>query len=623
MKETKFIDQNKEKWAKFETLSKNKSADPDEISNLFIEITDDLSYAKTQYPKRTVRVYLNNLAQSVFLQLHKSSSNKGKFAQFWKHDLPLEMYKARKVTLFVFVFFLFAMLLGILSTHNDSDFLGVFTGEAYLERTDEAIERGDPAAVYGTEEGTVMFIAIAWNNVQVSFFAFALGVVFSVGSLLYMLFNGIMLGSFLYYFQLKGTLLTASSAIWIHGAFEISSILLAGTAGLVVGNSILFPGTYTRGQSMIIAGKKGIRIVLGMIPFLVFAAFLESYVTRHYLDMPVFMNWLIIFSCALIMLGYFVIYPLMKFSKADVESIKDDPVISPKSDFQFWKIRKVSELFTSAFTVNRMAFLGTGKVALRIFLVHMVVVLTYLFLTIDVSVEWDFWKTSLGRITGIMEEPDYILMAIHVVFIGMSCGATMLSISAKEKKKKWLLPEWIMASLKAAILVLSVFAIFLFVDGWMLVLMFLAIPLLFMTIYGFIRGDGALKGLELGFQDFFNTIGLFTLFSAVLWLIHIAMFQLEIHFDEGTFETNSDMIIQQIVDLIYWHVLPTMDHPEIVILLFFGAIYLAVIHFMLPVVYTAMALNYYSNSEKHQAVGLRERLKSFGRKSNIYEGDQD
>ncbi|HCA83669.1 MAG TPA: stage II sporulation protein M, partial [Flavobacteriales bacterium] len=59
MKETSFIQQNKDKWKRFEELNRSGQADPEELSRLFVEITEDLSYARTFYPKRSVRVYLN------------------------------------------------------------------------------------------------------------------------------------------------------------------------------------------------------------------------------------------------------------------------------------------------------------------------------------------------------------------------------------------------------------------------------------------------------------------------------------------------------------------------------------------------------------------------------------
>ena len=66
MRETGFIKQNKEKWKEFEKTLNYKDKDPDKLNNLFIQITDDLSYSRTFYPNRSVRVYLNNLAQQIF-----------------------------------------------------------------------------------------------------------------------------------------------------------------------------------------------------------------------------------------------------------------------------------------------------------------------------------------------------------------------------------------------------------------------------------------------------------------------------------------------------------------------------------------------------------------------------
>ena len=71
MKETSFINQNKEKWNRFEKLYESQSNDPEELSDLYMDITDDLSYAQTFYRRRTVRVYLNQLAQRVYTGVHK------------------------------------------------------------------------------------------------------------------------------------------------------------------------------------------------------------------------------------------------------------------------------------------------------------------------------------------------------------------------------------------------------------------------------------------------------------------------------------------------------------------------------------------------------------------------
>ena len=75
MRETNFIDQNKKKWKDFERVLDGQYKDPEKLKDLFIQVTDDLSYSRTFYSNRSVRVYLNNLAQRVFFSIYKSKKS--------------------------------------------------------------------------------------------------------------------------------------------------------------------------------------------------------------------------------------------------------------------------------------------------------------------------------------------------------------------------------------------------------------------------------------------------------------------------------------------------------------------------------------------------------------------
>ena len=70
MKETHFIRQNKDKWIEFERVLRDPAKDPDKIHDVFIQITDDLSHARTFYPSRSVRAYLNGVAQLIFSDIY-------------------------------------------------------------------------------------------------------------------------------------------------------------------------------------------------------------------------------------------------------------------------------------------------------------------------------------------------------------------------------------------------------------------------------------------------------------------------------------------------------------------------------------------------------------------------
>src|SRR5699024_7456103 len=177
----------------------------------------------------------------------------------------------------------------------------------------ENIANGDPAAIYSSGGRLGGFLAITINNIRVAFLAFALGVFFSVGTGFILFQNGIMLGAFHYVFYQYEVLGRAMSAIWIHGIFEISVIVIAGGCGIAMGNSILFPGSYRRIDSFKKQVKQAGTVLVSTIPFFVMAGFLEGFVTRHY-DFSVYLSLGIIFCCLSVILFYYVYWP-QKVSK--------------------------------------------------------------------------------------------------------------------------------------------------------------------------------------------------------------------------------------------------------------------------------------------------------------------
>ncbi|MBV8390582.1 MAG: stage II sporulation protein M [Mucilaginibacter sp.] len=306
MREPLFVKQNAEKWSQFE---QSATTDPDEIAERFIKITDDLAYAKTFYPKSKTTTYLNGLASQLHQSIYKNKSEKSnRFITYWKYELPLLFKTYQRQLLYSFIFFVIFCLMGILSAKYDPNFLRLILGPEYVDMTNENIAKGDPFGVYKDHNEFLMFFYIGTNNIFVSFVMFVSGLLFSVGSVYFMLQNGLMLGSFEYYFFSKGLGAQSILVIWIHGTIEISSLIIAGAAGLVLGNSFLFPKTYTRLASIKKGAKDGIKIVLGLVPLFIIADFFESFVTRH-TEMPVWLSITILASSFCFMIWYVIIYP--------------------------------------------------------------------------------------------------------------------------------------------------------------------------------------------------------------------------------------------------------------------------------------------------------------------------
>ena len=311
MREAAFVRQNKDKWATFEKALRNPaSLSPDELADLYVEITDHLSYAQTFFPGSKTTLYLNGLAATAHQKIYKTRrESRNRIIRFWKTEFPTMFAHHHRELLISFLVFVFFAAVGAFSSANDGSFVRSILGDGYVNMTLENIENGDPMAVYKEMGEFNMFLGITINNIRVAAFAFAFGIFLGVGTLWIMLRNGIMVGSFQYFFYEKGLLWESARTIWIHGTIEISVIIIAGAAGLVLANGILFPGTYTRLESFKRGVLNGLKIMVSTVPFFIVAGFLEGFVTRH-TEMPDYLAISIILSSMALILYYYVIYPI-------------------------------------------------------------------------------------------------------------------------------------------------------------------------------------------------------------------------------------------------------------------------------------------------------------------------
>jgi uncharacterized membrane protein SpoIIM required for sporulation len=102
--------------------------------------------------------------------------------------------------------------------------------------------------------------------------------------------------------------------------------VIAGAAGFILGNSWMFPGTYTRTESLVSGARDAVKIIIGLIPVFIVAAFIESYITRHYLFLGMIGRLIIIGASAWYISWYFYFLP-KKVTKNE-KSIKSD-VLKP------------------------------------------------------------------------------------------------------------------------------------------------------------------------------------------------------------------------------------------------------------------------------------------------------
>ena len=322
MREARFIKKNVEKWNQYQH---EETKDPDEMADRFITLLDDLSYAKTFYPKSKVTRWINGIAGTIYQSIYQNKRQGfSRLILFWKYELPLLFRKYHKIFLFTFLLFLAFVSVGIISSTTDPDYARQYFNHqvqpGYYDQTIASIQKGDPFGVYKDDNPFSMFVRIAYNNISVAFKTVIFGVLFGIGTIIFMWTNGVMLGCFQYIFFSQGLGWQSVLVIWIHGTIEISSIVIASCAGIILGTGWLFPGTYTRKQSFLRAAKDAMKICISLIPFFIIAAFFESYIThlmsntfqKNSVDigLPVPFSIMILAGSFFLILWYFVLYPV-------------------------------------------------------------------------------------------------------------------------------------------------------------------------------------------------------------------------------------------------------------------------------------------------------------------------
>ena len=328
----------------FEKLQSEGQKNPDRRASLFVEITNDLSYARTFYKHRSVRLYLNNIAQRVFRDIYKNRKITFRgLLDFWKTDLPTIMYRERRTLLLSTLLFVVAFLIGVLSSIYDPNFARGILGDQYIAMTEANIANDDPMAVYKEMNQLDMTLAITLNNILVAFRTFILGVLAAVGSIGILIYNGIMVGVFQYFFIERDLFWESFLTIWQHGTIEISSIIIAGCAGMTMGKGLLYPDTLTRLQSFQRSALRGLKIMVGIIPLFVLAGFIEGFITRL-THLPDIIRLLVIVASAAFILGYFVLYPRKFKDRAHDEDASADLNPTETREVEFGVIRTALQM---------------------------------------------------------------------------------------------------------------------------------------------------------------------------------------------------------------------------------------------------------------------------------------
>jgi uncharacterized membrane protein SpoIIM required for sporulation len=602
MKETRFIGQNKEKWLESEKLLTEANKDPEKLSNLFIQVVDDLSYSRTYYPNRSVRVYLNKIAREYFSIIYSHQKEKrNRFKSFWLDELP-QIIIFCKVPLLISLFvFLLSAAIGVFSSVNDPQFPSVILGEDYIAMTKENIENGDPMAVYKQQHQVDMFLGITLNNLRVAFRTYVLGVFFSIGTLIILLFNGIMVGCFQFFFIERGLFVESALSIWLHGTLEISSIILAGGAGLTLGSGLLFPGTYSRLQAFQLSAVRSLKLMLGITPIFVLAAIIESFLTR-YTEAPDLLKLFLIILSAFFIIGYFAVYPWLK-SRAGFDEPLQETRLAPtlQAPANYEQIKNNAEIVRDAFVFYRRRF---NSLIPWITTVSLLMTIANFYLNEELIagryyLEW--WQYLFSNVFHAMKTPDLIHAVINTLgsaIIVYRLFSLLDADSKRETKSVFSIANFLQVVLAVSAIYFALHSLSVF-GGFAVVFLFTPILLI---IFTFINTSGnLLRGIPDGWRIISSNTGQVLGLGMVLLLMSF-FFLL----------TLSSPVAYLYTEVIQWSVAESDSWIHSVAFFLETLVKIVGFNLLLPIIIASAGFLYFSLVEVSSATHLKRSIAGIG-----------
>ena len=254
------------------------------LPGLYRSALSSLSVARSIALDRNLLLYLENLALRAFLVVYgpRASLVQG-FADFLRNGFPAAVRGARWHCVIALIALLTGGVAGFaLTSVDESWFSAIVPADLAGGRgpTSTRAELYDHEIFAPWPGGAVAFGVFAnvlfSHNTTVGILTFGLGMAAGVPTLLLLAHQGLILGAFIALHRNRG--LTADFLGWIaiHGVTELSAILLCGAAGLVVAETVLFPGRYSRIESLALRGRGAAGIAIGAVLLFFVAAILEG-----------------------------------------------------------------------------------------------------------------------------------------------------------------------------------------------------------------------------------------------------------------------------------------------------------------------------------------------------------
>jgi uncharacterized membrane protein SpoIIM required for sporulation len=250
------------------------------VPSRYREVCQHLSLAQDRQYSAELTERLSRLALAGHQRLYGAHGRLlAPLAQFILGGFPAAVRAQWRFVVVAALLFFGPLLLLMGALQRYPDFAYVVLDPHTVEQFQEMY--GDQAKALGrrrdADDDAVMFGFYIWNNVRIGFQTFASGVAFGLGSLFYLLFNGVYIGTIMGYLVHAGLATNFFSFTSGHSAFELSAIALCGAAGMRLGWGLIAPGRRRRVDALRAGAREALPIAMGAACMLVMAAGIEAF----------------------------------------------------------------------------------------------------------------------------------------------------------------------------------------------------------------------------------------------------------------------------------------------------------------------------------------------------------
>src|SRR6201996_9250774 len=245
-----------------------------ELALLYRQVANDLSVVRQDGTARSTAHMLNQLLARTHNIIY--SSRRRSFLgvlNLLRKEYPRDFRRMLPYTLTAIALFAAGLLLGSVLTITRHGFMESFLGPYMVETIRHHQMWTHSIVGMKPQESS----RIMTNNLSVTFTTFAAGITAGLGTIWLIFFNGVLMGIIATACQQAHMSRDLWSFVCPHGSLELPAIFIAGGAGLRLASGMLFPGPYSRRNSIALAGREAVRLVAGIIPMLVIAGVIEGF----------------------------------------------------------------------------------------------------------------------------------------------------------------------------------------------------------------------------------------------------------------------------------------------------------------------------------------------------------